>query len=65
MERKKRSKGRGWESCYEVEKMMMGLVAVGTMLCLVGYVNAHVGVAETGDEDSIGRYGWGTRNREG
>ena len=25
----------------------------------------HVGVAETGDEESIGRYGWGTMNREG
>ena len=48
----------------EVEKMM-GLVEVGTMLCVAGYFNAHVGVAETGDEESIGRYGWGTRNREG
>ena len=47
----------------EVEKMM-GLVEVGTMLCVAGDVNAHVGVAETGDEESIGRYGWGTRNRE-
>ena len=48
----------------EVEKMM-GLVEVGTMLCVAGDFNAHVGVAETGDEESIGRYGWGTRNREG
>ena len=48
----------------EVENMM-GLVEVGTMLCVVGDFNAHVGVAETGDEESIGRYGWGTRNREG
>ena len=48
----------------EVE-MMMGLVEVGTMLCVAGDVNAHVGVAEIGDEESIGRYGCGTRNREG
>ena len=48
----------------EVEKMM-GLVEVGTMLCVVGDFNAHVGLVETGDEESIGRYGWGTRNREG
>ena len=48
----------------EVEKMM-GLVEVGTMLCVAGDCNAHAGVAETGDEESIGRYGWGTRNREG
>ena len=47
-----------------VEKMM-GLVEVGTMLCVTGYCNAHVGVADTGDEESVGRYGWGTRNREG
>ena len=24
-----------------------------------------MGVTETGDEESIVRYGWGTRNREG
>ena len=48
----------------EVEKMM-GLVEVVTMLCVTGDFNAHMGVAETGDEESIGRYGWGTRNREG
>ncbi len=35
------------------------------MLCVAGDFNAHVGMAETGDEESIGRYGWGTRNREG
>ena len=35
------------------------------MLFVVGDVKAHVGVAETGYYESIGRYGWGTRNREG
>ena len=42
----------------------MVLVEVGTMLYVAGNCIAHVGVAETGDEESIGRYGWGTRNRE-
>ena len=40
----------------EVENMM-GLVDVGTMLCVAGVCNAHVGVAERGDEESIGRLG--------
>ena len=45
----------------------MGLVEVGTMLCqcVTGDFNGHVGVAETGHEESIGRYGRGTKNREG
>ena len=32
---------------------------------MAGDCNAHVGVAEKRDEESIGRYGWGTRNRKG
>ena len=36
-----------------------------TMLCVAGDVNAHIGVVETGDEESLGRLGRGTRNREG
>ena len=36
-----------------------------TMLCVAGDFNAHIGVVEPGDEDSIGIFGWGTRNREG
>ena len=32
----------------ELDKMM-GLVEVGTMLCVAGDFNAHVGVEETGD----------------
>ena len=35
------------------------------MLCVAGDFNAHIGVVEPGDEESIGRFGWGTRNREG
>ena len=35
-----------------------------TMLCVAGDFNAHIGVVEPGDEGSIGRFGWGTRNME-
>ena len=34
------------------------------MLCVAGDFNAHLGVVEPGDEEYIGRFGWGTRNRE-
>ena len=40
----------------EVERLA-GLSDGQTMLC--------IGVVEPGDEESIGRFGWGTRNREG
>ena len=36
-----------------------------TMLRVAGDFNAHIGVVEPGDEESIGRVGWGTSNREG
>ena len=36
-----------------------------TMLCVAGDFNAHICVVEQGDEESIGIFGWGTRNREG
>ena len=36
-----------------------------TMLCVAGDFNAHIGVVEPEDEESLGRFGWGTRNREG
>ena len=35
------------------------------MLCVAGDFNAHIGVVEPGDEESIGIFGWGTRNMEG
>ena len=47
----------------EVERMA-GLSDGQTMLCVVGDFNAHIGVVEPVDEASIGRFGWGTRNRE-
>ena len=36
-----------------------------TLLCVAGDFNAHIGVVEPGDETSIERFEWGTRNREG
>ena len=36
-----------------------------TMLCVAGDFNAHIGVVEPGDKESIGRFGWGKWNREG
>ena len=52
-------------SCsYSVERLA-GLSDGQTMLCVAGDINAHIGVVEQGDEESIGRFGWGTRNREG
>ena len=48
----------------EVERMA-GLSDRQTMLCVAGDYNAHIGVIEPWDEASIGRFGWGTKNREG
>ena len=44
---------------------LAGLSDGQTMLCVAGDFNAHIGVVESRDEESIGRFGWGTRNREG
>ena len=35
------------------------------MMCIAGDFNGHVGTAETGEEESVGGFGRGTRNREG
>ena len=34
-------------------------------LCFAGDFSAHVGVVEQGEEECVGLYGWGERNREG
>ena len=47
----------------EVERLA-GLSDGQTMLCVAGDFNAHIGLIEPVDEESIGRFGWGTRNRE-
>ena len=44
---------------------MMGRVEEGTMLCIAGDFNAHVGIRGDGEEECVGNFGWGTRNREG
>ena len=48
----------------EVERLA-GLSDGQTMLCIAGDFNAHISVVEPGDEESIGIFGWGIRNREG
>ena len=48
----------------EVERLA-GMSDGHTMRCVAGDFNAHIGVVEQGNEESIGRYGWGTMNREG
>ena len=41
------------------------MVELETRLCIAGDANAHIGETEPGEEENIGKYGWGTRNREG
>ena len=48
----------------EVERLA-GLSDGQTMLCVAVDFNAHISVVEQGDEENIGRFGWGTRHREG
>ena len=63
-------KQEGWRqrkgpSCREELEKMVGLVEVHVMMCIAGDFNRHVGRAETGEEESLGGFEWGTRNREG
>ena len=53
------------EEFRDALERMIGLVELEVMLCIAGDFNAHVGVVEPGEEESVGRYGWGARNREG
>ena len=46
-------------------EMMMGLVELEVMLCIAGDYNAHIEVVKPGEEESVGRYEWRARNREG
>ena len=45
--------------------MMIGMVELETLLCIAGDVNAHIGETESGEEENVGKCGWGTRNQEG
>ena len=51
------------EEFRDALERMIGLVELEVMLCIAGDFNAHVGVVEPGEEESVGRYGWGARNR--
>ena len=53
------------EEFRDALERMIGLVELEVMLCIAGDFNAHVGVVEPGEEESVGRYGWGAKNREG
>ncbi|KAI0218475.1 hypothetical protein LSAT2_029827 [Lamellibrachia satsuma] len=53
------------EEFRDALERMIGLVELEVMLCIAGDFNAHVGVVETREEESVGKYGWGVRNREG
>ena len=53
------------EEFRDALERMMGLVELEVMLCIVGDFNAHFGVVEPGEDESVGRCGWGARNREG
>ena len=44
-------------------EMMIGMVELETLLCIAGNCNAHIGETEPGEEENVGKYGWGTRNR--
>ena len=39
--------------------MMIGMVELETLLCITGYVNAHIGETAPGEEENVGKYGWG------
>ena len=41
------------------------MVELDTLLCIAGDFNAHIGETESGEEEHVGKHGWGTRNREG
>ena len=53
------------EAFREEMERLVALSDGQTMLCFSGDFNAHIGVVETGDEEGIGRFGWGTMNRKG
>ena len=44
---------------------MVNKVDATTVLCLAGDFNAHLGKAEEGEEECVGKHSWGTRNRDG
>ena len=54
------------EEAFREEVERLAVLSDGqTMLCVAGDFNAHIGVIEPVDEESIEKFGWGTRNMEG
>ena len=49
----------------EALERMIGLVENECILISAGDYNAHIGKAESGEEECVGKFGWGERNREG
>ena len=43
---------------------MMGVVELDVMLCIAREFNVHVKVAELGEDECLGKFGWGMRKRE-
>ena len=44
---------------------MLQLVEEDDILCMAGDFNAHIGKQQQGEEESVGRFGYGERNTEG
>ena len=44
---------------------MLNMVELNDVLIVAGDFNAHVGEVQDGEEECLGKFGWGTRNREG
>ena len=44
---------------------MTGMVELEVMLCIAGDFNAYVGVVEPGEQECVGKFSWGARNRKG
>ena len=45
-------------------EMMIGMVELEKLLCIAGDFNAHIRETEPGEYENVGKYGWGTRNRD-
>ena len=48
----------------DVLEMMIGMVELETMLWITGHFNAHIRETEPGEEENVGKYGWGKESRE-
>lgn len=52
-------KSRGREKTFREElERTVGVAEALVMMCVAGNVNAHVGIAEIGEENPVGKFGW-------